>query len=50
MKFPDFIPAFYEKLNLYMSVQNWYEVLETGDRILAIKPNSTLALMVSENN
>lgn len=46
VKMPNFLPLFLEKLNLYMSNQNWTLVLETVDRILSIEPKSVLALMV----
>lgn len=46
VKLPDFLPPFLEKLKLYMSIQNWSEVLDTADCILNINTESTLALMV----
>lgn len=48
VKFPEFPPSYLEKLNLYMSVRNWPEVLETADRILDINADCSLALMVSK--
>lgn len=49
VKLPKFLPPFLEKLNLYLSDQNWSDVLETADRILNINKECALALMVSEN-
>lgn len=46
VKMPEFQPSYLEKLNLYMSVQNWPEVLETADRLLDINAECSLALMV----
>lgn len=48
VKLPEFLPSYLDKLNLYMNVQNWPEVLETADRILDINMDCSLALMVSE--
>jgi len=47
VKLPDFLPPFIEKLNLYMSVQKWSDVVETADRVLGINPDCPLAIMVS---
>lgn len=47
VKLPDFLPSFLEKLNLYLNVQNWPEVLETADHILDINSECILAIMVS---
>jgi len=47
VKQPDFLPPFLMKLNLYMSCQNWSDMLEIADRVLEINPDCTLALMVS---
>lgn len=49
VKLPDFLPSFIEKLNLYMSVQKWSDVVETADRILGINSDCHLAIMVSLN-
>lgn len=49
VKLPDFLPPFLEKLNLYLSIQNWSEVLDTADRILSINAECTLAIMVITN-
>lgn len=46
VKLPDFLPSFIEKLNLYMSVQKWSDVVETADRILGINSEFPLAIMV----
>lgn len=48
VKFPDFLPPFIEKLKLYMSVQNWSEVLETADHLLDVNSECALAVMVSK--
>lgn len=48
VKLPDFLPPYIEKLKLYMSIQNWSEVLETADRILDINTEFALAEMVSK--
>lgn len=48
VKLPDFLPPFIEKLNLYISTQNWLEVLETADYILSISSECVLALMVGK--
>ncbi|KAL5233107.1 hypothetical protein ACI65C_000517 [Semiaphis heraclei] len=45
VKLPDFLPSFIEKLNLYMSVQKWSDVVETADRILGINSEFPLAIM-----
>eukprot|EP00102_Acyrthosiphon_pisum_P021962 XP_016659172.1 PREDICTED: tetratricopeptide repeat protein 21B isoform X2 [Acyrthosiphon pisum] len=45
VKLPDFLPSFIEKLNLYMSVQKWSDVVETADRILGINSDCPLAIM-----
>lgn len=50
VKLPNFLPPLLEKLNLYISDQNWSEVLETVDRILGINPECVLALMVRQHN
>lgn len=46
VKQPEFLPPLLEKLNLYISDQNWSEVLETVDRILNINSKCVLSLMV----
>ena len=47
VKLPDFLPFFMEKLNLYMSVQKWSDVLETADRLLDLNSDCPLPIMVS---
>jgi tetratricopeptide repeat protein 21B len=47
VKLPDFLPPFIEKLNLYISVQKWSDVIETADRVLGINSDCLLAIMVS---
>lgn len=45
VKLPDFLPPFIEKLNLYISVQKWSDVIETADRVLGINSDCPLPLM-----
>ncbi|XP_025195909.1 tetratricopeptide repeat protein 21B-like isoform X2 [Melanaphis sacchari] len=45
VKLPNFLPPFIEKLNLYMSIQKWSDVIETADRVLDINSDCLLAIM-----
>lgn len=49
VKLPEFLPPFLEKLNLYMTIHNWPEVLETAERVLDINTKCVLPVMVSNN-